>query len=162
MQFGIEAVSKIVDAHLVVAGDGPLRQQIDSIAAELLPKRFTRLSVSPEMMPKLYQSADVFLHLSKEESFGNVFLEAMASGLPIVGYDSARLRWIVGEREFLFSSDTSSEIADKIKQAGNCGSSEKTDRLQKAKNFSWKRVSKLYQHFLQNLIDERRHESSAN
>ena len=44
---GIEAVSYIADAHLVVAGDGPLRQQIETAAERLLPGRFTRLSVAP-------------------------------------------------------------------------------------------------------------------
>ena len=87
VEAGIEAVSKIPDGHLVVAGDGPLRAEVNSLAAKLLPDRFTRLSVPPQKMPSLYRSANVFLHLSKIEPFGNVFLEAMASGLPIVGCD---------------------------------------------------------------------------
>ena len=84
---GIEAVSLLPDAHLVVAGDGPQRQALDEMAAHRLPGRFTRLSLNSDQMPALYQSADVFLHLSKEESFGNVFVEAMACGLPIVAHD---------------------------------------------------------------------------
>ena len=84
---GIEAVSRIPDAHLVVAGDGPLRQAINAKAARLLPGRFTQLSVAPERMPQLYRSADIFLHLCKEEAFGNVFVEAMACGLPVVGHE---------------------------------------------------------------------------
>src|SRR5690606_23785384 len=38
---GVEAVSRIPDAHLVVAGNGPLRPAIDEMAARLLPGRFT-------------------------------------------------------------------------------------------------------------------------
>ena len=79
---GIEAVSKLPNAHLVVAGDGPLREEIDAQAAQLLPGRFSRLSVSQQRMPILYQSSDVFLHLSRDEPFGIVFLEAMASAFP--------------------------------------------------------------------------------
>src|SRR5262249_45228543 len=44
VDIGIEAVSRIPDAHLVVAGDGPLRATIDAKAAQLLPGRLTRLS----------------------------------------------------------------------------------------------------------------------
>ena len=89
VEMGVEVVSRIPDAHLVVAGDGPLRPAVDAIAAHFLPGRFTRLSLAPEQMPALYQSADIFLHLSKEEPFGNVFVEAMACGLPIVAHNSA-------------------------------------------------------------------------
>ena len=88
VEVGIDAVSRIPDAHLVVAGDGPLRQSAEEAAARLLPGRFTQLTVSPENMPALYQSADVFLHLSKEEAFGNVFLES--DGLWLTG---SRTRW---------------------------------------------------------------------
>ena len=66
IEIGIQAVSQIPDAHLVVAGDGPLRQVIDEQATRLLPDRFTRLSLAAERMPSLYRSADVFLHLCKE------------------------------------------------------------------------------------------------
>ena len=73
------------DAHLVVAGDGHLRQEGDALAQQLMPGRYSRISLTAPEMPDLYRSADVFLHMSLLESFGNVFLEAMASGLPIVG-----------------------------------------------------------------------------
>src|SRR5664280_421499 len=117
VEFGIEAVSRIRDAHLVVAGDGPLREEIDASGARLLPGRFTRLSVSPERMPSLYRSADVFLHLSHEEAFGNVFLEAMACGLPIVAHDSPRLRWIVGDDEYLLDTTDHIGVAKHIELA---------------------------------------------
>ena len=48
-------------------------------------------------MPELYHSADVLLHMSQTESFGNIYVEAMCSGLPIVAHDSAVTRWILGE-----------------------------------------------------------------
>jgi glycosyltransferase involved in cell wall biosynthesis len=150
---GIEAVSKISDCHLVVAGDGPMRAEIDALAADLLPGRFTRLSVPPQKMPGLYRSADVFLHLSKIEPFGNVFLEAMACGLPIVGCDSPRLRWIVGENEFLVQSDSPVDTAKAIEQAGTAlSSAQRADRLQRATTFSWKQIAKRYQDFLQTII----------
>ena len=68
VEAAIEAVSKTKDTHLVVAGDGPRRQFVDALAAQLLGDRFTRLVVAPDQMPTLYRSADVVLHLTKEES----------------------------------------------------------------------------------------------
>ncbi len=95
---------------MVVAGDGPLAAEIDASAAKL-PGRFTRVSVTPDKMPALYRSADVFSSSPKDESFGNVFTEAMACGVPIVGLDSPWLRWIVGNDKFLVTNDGPEELA---------------------------------------------------
>jgi glycosyltransferase involved in cell wall biosynthesis len=148
VQIGIEALKNLPDAHLVVAGDGPLRETIDAAANELLPGRFTRLNVASENMPTLYKSADVFLHLSKDESFGNVFLEAMASGLPIVGHDTPRLRWIVGDDEYLLDTDNIAEIATKIVYANHEPISNRKERAKKAIAFSWARIGGMYRDFL--------------
>jgi glycosyltransferase involved in cell wall biosynthesis len=150
---GIEAVSQIPDAHLVVAGDGLLRQEVDAIAARLLPNRFTRLSVAPERMPDLYRSANVFLHLSKEESFGNVFLEALACGLPVVAHDSPRVRWIVGDDEFLLDTSDAKAVAKYIELARDIHSEQTQRRVTKAATFSWQKIALMYREFLQEIIN---------
>jgi glycosyltransferase involved in cell wall biosynthesis len=137
---------------LVVAGDGPLRDEVADAAAQLLPGRFTRLSVAPERMPVLYRSADVFLHLSKEESFGNVFLEAMACGLPVVAHDSPRVRWIVGDDEFLVDTEDIAAIARHIELAGDAGPSKREARSRKVAAFSWPRIGKMYRQFLGEIV----------
>jgi glycosyltransferase involved in cell wall biosynthesis len=153
VEIGIEVISHIPDAHLVIAGDGPLRQIIDALAMKLLPGRFTRLSLAPEKMPILYQSADVFLHLSREESFGNVFLEAMACGLPIVAQDSSRLRWIVGDGEFLFDDAEPEVIAQSIKRARGARESRKEARFARASEFAWPKIARRYQEFLREIVE---------
>ncbi len=149
---GIEAVSLIPNAHLVVAGDGPLRQMIRATAAKLLPGRFTLLSLAPEQMPRLYRCANIFLHLSKFEPFGNVFLEAMACGLPIVAPDSARLRWIVGEDEFLLDDDRPEAVASRIQTARGQSAARRQQRQQRTATFSWVKIAALYRDFLQEII----------
>jgi glycosyltransferase involved in cell wall biosynthesis len=151
VEVGIDAVSQIPDAHLVVAGNGPLRPTIEATAAKLLPGRFTILSVPAERMPALYQSANVFLHLSKEESFGNVFLEAMACGLPVVAHDSPRVRWIVGNDQFLVDSDDLTAVAAGIGAAANAPLSGQPPRIAKAASFSWTRIGGMYRDFLQEI-----------
>lgn len=135
VEVGIESVAKLPDAHLVVAGDGPLRQLIDELAARLLPGRFTRLSLTPDRMPALYQSADVFLHLSKQESFGNVYVEAMACGLPVVAHDLPRLRWIVGKRENLVDTSDTAKVAQAIELAQRMPITERQLRADSAARF---------------------------
>jgi glycosyltransferase involved in cell wall biosynthesis len=151
VEVGIRAVSKIPHAHLVVAGDGPSRSEIQALANEFLPSRFTRISVPSHRMPVLYHSADVFLHLSKEESFGNVFLEAMAAGLPTVAHDSPRLRWIVGENEHLIRNDD--ELVPKLLEASQSPNVGRMVRVQRAATFSWKEIAKKYQGFLWQVVN---------
>jgi glycosyltransferase involved in cell wall biosynthesis len=72
----------------VIVGDGPQRAALQKMHPDLLfcgEQRSRRLA-------QYYASADVFLFPSETETFGNVILEAMASGLVIVAYDYAAAR----------------------------------------------------------------------
>ena len=149
---GIRAVAALPSAHLAVAGDGPLRQQVDRLAAELLPGRFSRLTLTADRMPALYRSADAFLHMSLQESFGNVFVEAMASGLPIVGHDSARLRWIVGDRETLCDTENPAETTAAIARALETGRGAPDRRVSE---FTWESIAERYRSFARELMRER-------
>ena len=95
---GLRAVSKIPDLFCVVAGDGPLRNDVDRIATELLPGRFLRRTFPRDLMPLLYRSANVFLHTAIRESFGNVYIEALGSGTPIIAHDDEVARWILEDQ----------------------------------------------------------------
>jgi glycosyltransferase involved in cell wall biosynthesis len=156
VSLAIEAVSHIPDAHLAVAGDGALRQSIDAAAAKLLPGRFTRLSVAPEKMAALYRSANVFLHLSREEPFGISFVEAMASGLPIVAHDSSRSRYIVGDDEFLLDTEDPIAIAQQIERARKASPIRSKERSTKAAGFSWINIARMYRDFLQEVVISRK------
>jgi len=147
VELGIDAVSRVPNAHLVVAGDGPLREPLEALAARRLAGRFTRLSLPAQQMPSLYRSANVFLHLSQEESFGNVFLEAMASGLPIVAHDSARIRWIVGDDQALIDTNDPNATACGITAAAKQGLATVKNSIARSKTFSWGRVGKMYYEF---------------
>jgi glycosyltransferase involved in cell wall biosynthesis len=152
IEFGIEAVSRIPDAHLVVAGDGPLRNAISALAAKLLPGRFTVLSVAPERMPTLYRTADVFLQASIDEPFPLVFLEAMACGVPIVAHDTSRVRWFVGDNEFLVDMRDPAAIAQGIERARSSGSAGRQIRVDKAATYSWARIAGLYRNFFREIL----------
>lgn len=151
VNLGIKAISQLPDAHLVVAGDGPMRGQIDSLASKIMHGRFTRLSLPANRMPDLYRSVDVFLHLSKSESFGNVFLEAMASGLPIAAPNSPHVRWIVGDDEFLFDSDEPAQIALTVKEALKASTTLCQERIHRVASFSWSNIAASYRDFLLNI-----------
>lgn len=71
--------------RLVLVGEGPERRRL---AAENPDVVFTGLLRGAELAAH-YASADVFLFPSLTETFGNVTLEAMASGLAVVAFDDA-------------------------------------------------------------------------
>lgn len=141
---GIRAVASVPGAHLVVAGDGPLRGPIDDLAGTLLPGRFTRLSVPGAVMPTLYRSADAFLHMSFAESFGNVYVEAMAAGLPIVANNDARVRWIVGDRDTLCDVADLGAAAAALSRALARGAGPYDPR---ADRFGWPEIARQYANF---------------
>jgi len=47
---------------------------------------------SHELMPVLYRNSNVFLYMAIQEPFGNVYIEALASGTPIVAHDDENTR----------------------------------------------------------------------
>ena len=74
------------DLRLVVVGDGPYLHAMKQTMAGL-PCYFTGY-VKGEKLAELYASADIFVFPSTTDTFGNVVLEAQASGLPVIVTDS--------------------------------------------------------------------------
>jgi glycosyltransferase involved in cell wall biosynthesis len=148
----VRAVAQLPDATLVVAGDGPLRDEIRSMAEQVLPNRYMQVSVPPEDMSALYRSADAFLHLSRDESFGNVFVEALASGVPVVAYDLPRTRWIVGDEAVLAKSQTTEAIAAALAQALSESRNIRDSQVTRAAQFDWSVVAVQYREFLQQVV----------
>ncbi|MEO7411583.1 MAG: glycosyltransferase family 4 protein [Sphingomicrobium sp.] len=148
---GIEAVAKIPDAVLVVAGDGPLRAEIHDLARQLLPDRFVNLTVTADRMPDLYRTADVFLHLSVDESFGNVFLEAMATGLPVVAYEYDRTRWIVGDEALFADRSDPASLPAKLSAALRANARVKDAMTERAQSFGWPAIAVRYEAFFKEL-----------
>jgi len=73
------------DVHLIVVGDGPYLQQMKATMAGT-PCTFTGY-LSGDDLCSAYASSDIFVFPSATDTFGNVVLEAQASGLPVVVTD---------------------------------------------------------------------------
>ncbi len=75
----------IPDLKCVVVGDGPVRARLQTAHPWV---HFSGVKTGTELA-KHYASADVLIFPSETETFGNVLLEALASGLATVSYDYA-------------------------------------------------------------------------
>jgi glycosyltransferase involved in cell wall biosynthesis len=70
---------------LVIVGDGPLRHVLEKTCPDAI---FTGQKRGRELAEH-YASSDLFIFPSMTETFGNVTIEAMASGLAVISYDHA-------------------------------------------------------------------------
>lgn len=72
--------AKRTDVAMVIVGDGPTRTYLE----ESMPNAVFTGTLRGEDLSVAYASADIFVFPSTTETFGNVVLEALASGLPVV------------------------------------------------------------------------------
>lgn len=91
-----QVVEAVPHARLVVLGRGPLEQQLQELIASLHLEDRVWLAGHHTNPHRLMARANVFAFPSLFEGLGNVLLEAMACGLPIVSADCAG-----GPRELL-------------------------------------------------------------
>ena len=81
--------------RFVVAGEGPLRERLQREHPDCIFAGF----FSRDEIGRYYASADIYIHASTTETFGNVLTEAMASGLAVAGFDYAAARQFVRHEE---------------------------------------------------------------
>lgn len=136
---GRVAVEKNLDAFLaldlpgskVVVGDGPQRASLE----RRYPKvHFAGVKIG-EDLARAYASADVFVFPSRTDTFGNVLLEALASGLPVAAYP------VMGPLDILGDSDAG--ILDEDLRAACLGALaiDPAAARELALSFSWRRAA---------------------
>jgi glycosyltransferase involved in cell wall biosynthesis len=103
--FRVFAAMREEDPNLkfVLAGDGPIRDQLKAAHPECIFAGF----YSRQEIGRYYGSADIYIHASLTETFGNVLTEAMASGLAVAGFNYAAARQFIqdGENGLVVPSD---------------------------------------------------------
>lgn len=94
----------------VLAGDGPIKRRLQRDHPECVFAGF----FAREEIGRYYASADIYIHASLTETFGNVLTEAMASGLAVAGFDYAAAREFVrdGETGLAVPCDQADRLVD--------------------------------------------------
>jgi phosphatidylinositol alpha-mannosyltransferase len=147
---------KYQNLRLIVAGDGPERENCENFVKENNLRDVVFLGTVVKELPLLYATCDIFCAPSIfGESFGLVILEAMASGKPVVGFANQGYKELMkgkkGEK-FLAKPKDFKELARKIeilikneklrKEMGEWG-------FKEAKKYSWSRIAEKVLNFYQ-------------
>jgi N-acetyl-alpha-D-glucosaminyl L-malate synthase BshA len=90
-------INAVIPSILVMVGDGPDRVEAEAEARELKVAEHVLFLGKIDAIAPLLAGADLFLLTSDKESFGLSALEAMASGVPVVGADAGGLPEVVTE-----------------------------------------------------------------
>ncbi|WP_394231431.1 glycosyltransferase family 4 protein [Niallia oryzisoli] len=103
------------DIEWIWAGDGPLRKDLEKEAPENVI--FTGY-LNGKDLAEIYSASDLFIFPSPTETFGNVVLEALASGTPVIGADSGGVKNIIssGKTGLLCAPGAAEEFNEAIVQ----------------------------------------------
>lgn len=106
-------VKKYPQAKLLIAGDGPMRPELEALIAEHNLAEQVNLLGRREDVPAVMNALDVFVLPSFREGLSNTILEAMASGLPAVVTKVGGSPEIVidGETGYLFEVSNIEQLA---------------------------------------------------
>lgn len=82
----LQAFKQVTNAKLLLAGDGPLRKQLQALASAYgMDDRVEFVGTVPrEKACEFFQEIDAFVHPSRYETFGIVLIEALSTGRPVV------------------------------------------------------------------------------
>ena len=104
--------------HWLIAGDGPLAEEL----RETLPANVTFTGyLQEENLAEAYACSDLMVFPSATETFGNVVLESLACGTPVVGANSGGVKNIItdGKTGFLCEPKNSNSFLSSIYQLLN-------------------------------------------
>jgi glycosyltransferase involved in cell wall biosynthesis len=152
----IRAVSQLDHGSLLLLGGGPLKERTLSLGKKLLGHRFRYGGVIPysnrEKIINLYRNADVFVQAARKEAFGVVFLEAMASNLPVVTQNDKRRKEIINDAGILVNCEDTDYFASSLLQAS--GRDWGDIPLNQASKYDWKIIKQSYQELLETVANE--------
>lgn len=143
---------KVENLKLLIIGDGLLRDSLKFKILNLkLENKVTMLgSVSNDDLPRYLAQADVFARPSLSEGLGTAFLEAMATGVPVIGTAKGGIPDFLKDREtgLICNANDPNDLAEKIKLILDDPALRKTitHNAQKliAEKYSWDKITKQY------------------
>ncbi len=115
-RYMIEAASKLDNVSVVIAGTGPLMDELRDIANRFNVNCILLGLVRPERIPDFLRAIDIFCFPSLWEGFGIALVEAMAAGLPVIASDIPPHREVLGDAGIFVPTGDSHSLAKAIRK----------------------------------------------
>jgi glycosyltransferase involved in cell wall biosynthesis len=138
----IKAMAALGKGSLVLLGDGPLADELSRLGGDLLGGRFSLGKADYHDMAKYYHAADVVTVPSIHESFGMVYVEAMACGKPVVATRDRSREAIVGDGGLLVDPADIRAYAEALRYCMENSFGDKPQR--QAAKFDWENIGPFY------------------
>ena len=136
----IEAMAKLPTMTLLIAGSGPMRKALETLAQRLGVSERVRFlgRLAHEELPDVYGAVDALVLASSREGWANVLLEAMACGTPVVASRIWGTPEVVAQPEagVLFEPRTADALADSVRHL-MAALPERAATRRYAEGFSW-------------------------
>jgi len=150
-------IKEIPDAHLILTGEGPLWNYSKQYAKSLGLQNHTSFLgfVNENDYLKLLASCDIFVFPSEKEGFGQVILEAMASGTPVICANKPPMSTILSNGGLTFKINDHNDLSLKILQLLQNKSLRddlKKNALKIAKNYDWENITRQYHEYLKKIL----------
>jgi glycosyltransferase involved in cell wall biosynthesis len=95
----LQAVARVPNVYLWIAGEGPLRRELESMAEQLAVKPRVRFLGWRDDADALMQACDMFVCSSRHEPLGNIVLEAWSAAKPVVAVAAIGPSSLIGNDE---------------------------------------------------------------
>jgi glycosyltransferase involved in cell wall biosynthesis len=158
--FLAKVLKQTPDVQLAVIGDGPQRAELERRFAGLRAHFFGYFQ--GEELARAYASADAFVYASETETMGNVVLEAMASGLPVIAPRAGGIPSLLvhGEDGLMFAPGDVAEAVASLKAVMDdevlrrrLGAAAR----QRIEDSGWKKsIACVRQHYIETIAEHRR------
>ncbi len=153
VELTLRAMAKVPGVNLLICGDGPDRDFYQALGDELLgPERFAIKTFTFGQMPDVYRSADIFTLASVDEPCALSYLEAMATGLPVVTTDDPMRRHTIADAGRLCDVVDADAYASAL-QAVLAESQWRDRACANAARFSWDTVIQDYEKVITRTIE---------